>query len=97
MHDSVSRSDRTAHRTALGTNQSLNKFNPRVCFFERLLESLVPLVPLRRKLDHQTVQESLWHDSVETAMIYSHVLNKGDRGKMSPRDHICNEKFEVRR
>lgn len=38
--------------------------------------------------DIRTVQEILGHKSVQTTMIYTHVLNRGGRGVQSPIDRL---------
>jgi site-specific recombinase XerD len=41
---------------------------------------------LERGQDIRTIQELLGHKAVTTAMIYTHVMNKGGRGVVSPLD-----------
>ena len=77
LHESViQRAVRAATREA-GVPRHVTPHVFRHAFATHLLED---------GYDIRTVQELLGHTSVETTMVYLHVLNKGGRGVRSPLD-----------
>jgi integron integrase len=78
--DTVSRAVKRAARAA-GIIKPVGCHSLRHSFATHLLE---------RGYDIRTVQELLGHASVQTTMIYTHVMNRGGRGVASPFDSLTS-------
>ncbi len=64
---------------AAGLTKPATPYTLRLSFATHLLQA---------GYDIRTAQELLGHRDVATTMIYTHVLNKGGKGVISPLDHL---------
>jgi integron integrase len=79
MHDSVIQRAVGEAVRASGVSKRASCHSLRHSFATHLLEA---------GSDIRTIQELMGHDSLRTTMIYTHVLNKGGLGVMSPADRL---------
>ena len=79
IHDSVIQRALSEAVRASGISKRASCHSLRHSFATHLLES---------GSDIRTIQELLGHDSLRTTMIYTHVLNKGGLGVVSPADRL---------
>lgn len=88
LHPSVVRKALTAAGRRTGIAKPVKPHAFRHSFATHLLED---------GYDIRTVQELLGHRSVKTTMIYTHVLNRGGHGVLSPLDRIAGQPGADRR
>jgi site-specific recombinase XerD len=79
IHDSVIQRALGEAVRASGVSKRASCHSLRHSFATHLLES---------GSDIRTIQELLGHDSLRTTMVYTHVLNKGGLGVVSPADRL---------